>query len=50
MKTLKVTVSFKNTAEEIELYAWLIKKSSYSGYLKDLIKKEMDNEIKNNGR
>lgn len=47
MKTLKITVSFKNTADEIELYAWLTEKSSYSGYLKDILKREMKKEKSN---
>lgn len=48
MKALTVTISFKNTSqEEVKLYKWLTEKSSYSGYLKDLLKREMKKEKSN---
>lgn len=39
----KITISFKDSEEEV--YNWVKEHSNYSGYLKDLIKKEMKKEI-----
>jgi hypothetical protein len=40
--TLKITVSFKET--EKKLYDWVKEHSSYAGFIKDLIKAEMEKE------
>lgn len=44
MKALTITVSFKNTDAELQIYNFLLQKSSFSGYIKDVIKKEMEKE------
>lgn len=44
---LRITVSFKNNSEEFEIYQWLMNKSAKAGYIKDLLKREMEKEIKN---
>ena len=51
MKPLTITLSFKNTnSTEVEMYNWLLQKSSYSGFVKDILKKEMEKENKENGK
>lgn len=40
--TLKITVSFKES--EKKLYDWVKEHSSYAGFIKDLIKAEMEKE------
>jgi hypothetical protein len=48
---LIITVSFKNTLDDIELYNWILKHSNKSGFIKDILKqaklKEL-NKISNN--
>ena len=44
MKQLTVTISFKNSNADLQIYQWLLQKSSYSGYIKDLLKREMEKE------
>ena len=49
MKALTITISFKNTnTTDVEMYQWLLQKSSYSGFVKDILKKEMEKENKEN--
>lgn len=50
MKTLTITVSFKNSDSEFQLYSWLTQKSGYSAFIKDLLKKEMEKENENGKR
>ena len=51
MKQLTITISFKKSNEtEIELYNFLLQKSSYSGYIKDLLKIMMEKEQRENGK
>ena len=51
MKQLTITISFKNSnVTEIELYKWLSEKSSYSGFVKDELKKIMEKEKRENGK
>lgn len=51
MKPLTITLSFKNTnSTEVEMYNWLLQKSSYSGFVKDILKKEMEKENKENAK
>ena len=51
MKALTITLSFKNTnSTEVEMYNWLLQKSSYSGFVKDILKKEMEMENKENAK
>ena len=44
MKANIITISFKNTVEDIKLYSWVIKKSSLSGFIKDVLRKEYEKE------
>ena len=44
MKQLTVTISFKNSNADLQIYSWLLQKSSYSGYIKDLLRKEIEKE------
>jgi hypothetical protein len=37
-------ITYKNTKDEIELYEWVSSKSSISGFIKDLLKKEKERE------
>ena len=50
MKQLTVTISFKNSNADLQIYSWLLQKSSYSGYIKDLLRKEMERENEENGK
>ena len=45
-----ISLSFKRTDSDMEIYQFLSQKSSYSGYIKDLIKKEMEKEKLENGK
>ena len=40
----RINVSFKNNVEDITLYNYLIKKRDKSGYIKDILEKEMKKE------
>ena len=42
-----VSVSFKNSDSDMEVYKFLSKHSSISGYIKDLIKHQMEIEKEN---
>lgn len=42
-----IPLSFKSTEEDIQLYKWLKSKSSTSGFIKDILRKEMNNELNN---
>ena len=44
MKPNIITISFKNTVEDIKLYSWIISKSSLSGFIKDILRREYENE------
>ena len=44
MKPNIITISFKNTIEDIKLYSWIISKSSLSGFIKDVLRKEYEKE------
>ncbi|NME95383.1 hypothetical protein HF847_05165 [Clostridium cochlearium] len=37
-----ITVSFKKNEDELTLYKWILKHSGYSGFIKDILKKEMN--------
>ena len=50
-KAMTITISFKSSNEsEIELYNFLSKHSCMSGYVKDILKKEMEKENKENAK
>lgn len=39
-KPIIIRVSFKNTIDDIQLYNWIMSHSNYSGFVKDIIRKE----------
>jgi len=39
-----VTLSFKDTPEDIELRSWLMTKSNRSGFIKDVLREHMEKE------
>lgn len=39
-----IALSFKNTPEEMELYAWIISHSNMSGFIKDILKEVKEKE------
>lgn len=39
-----IALSFKNTPEEMELYAWIISHSNMSGFIKDILKEAKEKE------
>lgn len=41
-----ITVSFKKNEEELILYKWILEHSGYSGFIKDILKREMNGETK----
>ncbi|MBE6067789.1 MAG: hypothetical protein E7211_08865 [Clostridium lundense] len=41
-----ITVSFKKNEDELTLYKWILKHSGYSGFMKDILRKEMNGETK----
>lgn len=50
MKPTIISLSFKKSDADLKIYQWLLQKSSYSGYIKDLLKREMEKEILENGK
>lgn len=47
MKKLKpIGLSFKQTDDDKELYDWIYKHSNVSGFIKDILRKTMNNERK----
>lgn len=47
-----IALSFKNTVDDMELYKWILSHSNLSGFIKDILRKEMgrsvETENKNN--
>lgn len=43
-----IPVSFKENVDDLKLYNWIISKSSKSGFIKDILRAEMNKELKNN--
>ncbi|MDU4327138.1 MAG: hypothetical protein E7I48_17420 [Clostridium celatum] len=43
---LIIQVSFKNNEKEVDLYAWVLKHSSYSNFIKDILMEAKENERK----
>lgn len=41
-----ITVSFKKNEDELALYKWILNHSGYSGFIKDILRKEMNSETK----
>lgn len=50
MAVKTITVSFKNTADDMELYSWITSHSNLSGFIKDTLRaaKEKQEDIKVN--
>lgn len=48
MKANLISISFKNTIEDIKLYSWIISKSCVSGFVKDILRKEYEKELNEN--
>lgn len=46
MKT--IGLSFKNTDEDRRLYEWIYKHSNVSGFIKDILRKEMNEKKEKN--
>lgn len=42
-KLKPIGLSFKNTEEDRKLYEWIYKHSNVSGFIKDVLRKEMNN-------
>lgn len=40
-----IAVSFKKNEEDFELYKWILSHSGYSGFIKDLLKEAMKEEL-----
>lgn len=43
-----IHVSFKETVDDLKLYNWICSKSSKSGFIKDILKVEMQKEEQKN--
>lgn len=41
-----ITISFKKNEDELVLYKWILKHSGHSGFIKDILKREMNGETK----
>lgn len=44
MAVKPIGLSFKNNAEDLELYGWIMKHSNYSGFIKDILREAKDKE------
>lgn len=40
-----ISISFKNTSDDLELRNWLMKHSNRSGFIKDILRKVMIEEM-----
>lgn len=38
---IKLTISFKNNEKDKKLFEWITEHSNYSGFTKDILRKEM---------
>lgn len=47
-KIKPIGLSFKQNKEDRKLYEWICKHSNISGFIKDILRKEMIEEEKNN--
>lgn len=46
MAVKPIALSFKNSTEDIELYEWIIGHSNMSGFIKDILRREMKGEAR----
>lgn len=44
-KIKPITVSFKNNEDDKRLYEWISSKSNFSGFIKDILKVKMEEEL-----
>lgn len=44
-KIKPITVSFKNNEDDKRLYEWITSKSNFSGFIKDILKVKMEEEL-----
>lgn len=42
----KLSLSFKDTTEDKKLFEWIGSHSNKSGFIKDILRKEMEKELK----
>lgn len=43
-KIKPITISFKNNEEDLKLSDWISKKSNFSGFIKDILRKKMEED------
>lgn len=41
-----IALSFKNTIDDMMLYSWIVTHSNMSGFIKDILRKEMNSNKK----
>lgn len=46
MGKIAIPLSFKNTEEDKKLLAWINEHSNKSGFIKDILRKEMEKDLK----
>lgn len=44
MEVKPITISFKKNTDDKELFSWIISHSNFSGFIKDILRKEMNND------
>lgn len=42
MEVKPITISFKKNEDDRELFNWILSHSNYSGFIKDILRKEMN--------
>lgn len=42
MEVKPITISFKRNEEDKQLYQWILSHSNFSGFIKDILRKEMN--------
>lgn len=45
MAVKPIAISFKNTESDMELYKWIVSHSNLSGFIKDILRREMNGEV-----
>lgn len=45
-KMRPIAISFKNNCDDREIYEWILSHSNYSGFIKDILKREMKGTTK----
>lgn len=44
-KIKPIALSFKNNEEDKKLYDWISSKSNFSGFIKDILREKMEEEV-----